>query len=130
MKLDITDENVIEQLGFPFYYWVYYGRFTITKQDLEYLEKIKNHPCFPIISEASRSLASTLDWANTRINEIVFYELFYKDSNCPHGVKNILFAIIGLNRGNLEEINMLNLLDYRYHSVELWINSVTQKSSP
>ena len=128
MKLDVFDEKIIERLGYPFDYWAYYGRFFITEQDLIYLEKIRNHPCFPMILERYQTLYPIIDWANIRINEIVFYEHFYKDSECPRGVKDILFTMIGLERGNLEEYNMLNLLEFRRPYVEQWLNSVTQKT--
>jgi len=130
MKLDVFDQKIAERLGHPFDYWAYYGRFSITEQDFIYLEKIKNHPCFPMIIKGRQTLFPILDWANTRINEIVFYERFYNDSACPKGVKNILFTMIGLDRGNLEEHNMLNLLEFRYPYVEQWLNSVAQKNSP
>ena len=128
--LNITDEKIINEIGFPFYYWAIYGRFKITEQDLPYLDKIKKHPCFPLILERHSIMFPILDWANARITEIVFYERFYKDENCPAGVKNILFSMIGLMRGNLEGNNMTNLLEFRYHSIELWLDSVTQRSSP
>ena len=127
MKLDVFDEKIAERLGFPFDYWAYYGKFSITEQDFIYLENIKNHPCFPIILESHQILSPILDWASTRINEIVFYERFYNDSACPKGVKDILFTMIGLERGILEEHNMLDLLDFRYHYAEQWL-SVTQKT--
>lgn len=130
MKLDVTDKKVIDQIGFPFYYWAIYGRFAITEQDLEYLERIKSHPCFPTILKGHQITSPILDWANARINEIVFYEHFYNDFDCPQGVKNILFSMIGLERGNLKDHNMLDLLDSRYSYVEQWIISVSQKSSP
>lgn len=130
MKLNITDEKIIDRIGYPFNYWATYGRFKITEQDLKYLDIIKNHPCFPIVIEGYQILSPIITWANIRINEIVFYEHFYKDPLCPHGVKDILFTMIGIERGNLEEHNMSDLLLLRYHSVELWINSVTEKSSP
>ena len=128
MKLDVFDKKIAEQLGYPFDYWAYYGRFSITEQDLIYLENIRNHPCFPMIIEGYQILSPILDWANIRINEIVFYERFYKDPACPKGVKNILFAMIGLERGNLEEHNMLSLLEFRRPYVEQWLNSVTKKA--
>ena len=129
MKIDITDEKTINRIGFPFYYWASYGNFSISERDLKYLDAIKTHPCFPIISKGYRMLFPILTWANARINEIVFYEHFYKDPQCPPGVKNILFTMIGLDRGFLEEQNLSNLLEYRYHSVEQWLDSVSEKSS-
>lgn len=130
MKLDTFDEDIIDRLGYPFYYWAYYGKFSITEQDIQYLDNIKKHPCFPIIYENYQVLSPILDWANIRINEIVFYEHFYNDPKCPKGIKNILFTMIGIERANLEEHNMLDLLNFRYHSIEMWINSIAQKSSP
>ena len=129
MELNITDEEVINRLGYPFDFWANYGQFKITEQDIKYLDKIKKHPCFTIIIERYQTLFPIIDWANIRINEIVFYEHFYNDPLCPQGVRNILFTMIGLDRGNLEEHNLLNLLEFRYPYVERWINSVTPKSS-
>ena len=83
-----------------------------------------------MILENYQTLSPIITWANIRINEIVFYEHFYNDPNCPKGVKDILFTMIGVERGNLEEHNMLDLLNFRYHSIEMWINSIAQKSSP
>lgn len=128
MKLNVYDRKIAERLGHPFDYWAYYGRFSITEQDLIYLENIRNHPCFPMIIKGRQTMSPILDWATTRINEIVFYERFYNDYACPKGVKDILFTIIGLDRGNLEEHNMLNLLEFRHPYVEQWLNSVTQKA--
>jgi hypothetical protein len=125
--VDIFDEKIMERLGYPFYYWACYGGFSITEKDLEYLEKIKNHPCFPMIIGGYQTLSPILDWANQRINQIVFYERFYKDPKCPPGIKNILFAMIGAERGNLEKHNMLKLLEFRYPYVEQWIY-VTKKA--
>ncbi|MBR1605790.1 MAG: hypothetical protein IJ660_06770 [Alphaproteobacteria bacterium] len=129
MELNITDEKIMEQLGYPFCYWANYGQFKITDQDLKYLDIIKKHPCFSIILEGYQTLYPVIDWANARINEIVFYEHFYNDSTCPKGVKDILFAMIGSERGTLEEHNLLNLLNFRYFYVKKWIESVTKKSS-
>ena len=129
MKLEVFDEKIAERLGYPFYYWAYYGGFSITEQDLKYLDKIKNHPCFPMIMEGYQTLSPTLDWANARINEVVFYERFYKYPACPKGVKGILFIMIGLERGNLERHNMMHLLKFRYSYVEQWLSSIAQKDS-
>lgn len=125
MKLNIYDKKIMHQIGTPFWYWAGYGQFTITEIDLEYLQFIKGHPCFSVLRKYSDEYISRLEWINTRINEIVFYEHFYNDPNCPQGVKNILFIIIGHKRHALEDIDMLSLLDFRYHSVELWLDSVT-----
>jgi len=130
MKIDIKNETVMNQMGYPFWEWAIYGQLHITEQDLRYIQIIKNHPCFSIIQKGYKVLSPLLTWANLRIIEIVFYEHFYYDLNCPVGVKNILFAIIGSQRGFLEDRNMLNLLNFRYHSVQLWIASATEKSSP
>ena len=124
MEIDISDKKIMNRMGFPFWNWAIYGHITIIQQDLEYLDFIKAHPCFPIISANHRITEPKLSWANARINEIVFYEHFYNDLSCPSGIKNILFAIIGIAKGNLTEKNLLSLLSYRYHSVELWLNSV------
>ena len=127
--IDLFDEKIMNQMGYPFWEWAVMGRFSITEQDLEYIQEIKKHPCFPIIFE-NQLISPRLNWANEKINKIVFYEQFYKDPFCPYGVKNILFSIIGLERGNIEEAHMQNLLNYRYHAVELWLDSMKQKSSP
>ena len=129
MKFDVTNEKIVERIGFPFNYWAAYGQFPITEQDLKYLDIIKAHPCFATVLKGYQILSPIIEWANIRINKIVFYEHFYNDPNCPKGVKNILFTMIGNERGNLRDHNMLNLLNFRYHAVQLWIDSATKKSS-
>ena len=125
MKLNIRDKKIAQQIGIPFWYWVNYGKFTITENDLKYFSIIRKHPCFSIIRKYPDLRLPKLEWINLRINEIVFYEHFYYDPKCPKGVKNVLFCIIGHKRWTLENRNLLNLLEYRYPYVEQWINSVT-----
>jgi len=124
------DEKTAERLGYPFNYWVCCGGFSVTEQDLLYLEGIKNHPCFQLIIARYQILSPVLDWANIRINAIVFYQHFYNDSACPKGIKSVLFAMIGLERGRLEKCNMLTFLEFRRPYVEQWLNSVVQKNYP
>lgn len=130
MKLNIRDKKIAQRIGVPFWYWANYGQFTITEKDLRYFSIIREHPCFSIIRKYPDIQLPKLEWINLRINEIVFYERFYYDPECPQGVKNVLFCIIGNKRRTLEDSNMLELLEYRYPYVEQWLNSITQKSSP
>ena len=76
MKLDTFDEDIIDRLGYPFYYWAYYGKFSITEQDIQYLDNIKKHPCFQLILENYQTLSPIITWAIFALMKLFFMNIF------------------------------------------------------
>lgn len=133
MKLNLKDKDVIRQMGEPFNFYARYGDTPFEQEDLDYLlNTIKKHPCFELIDNAytisDYPRHSVLEVANAHINQIVFYDKFYHDPACPHGMKLTLFVYLGLLRYDIEEL-CPNLLSLRYAHVKRWLESVTQKLS-
>lgn len=131
MKLDLTDKKIACLVGAPFWYLALYTGVPLTDKDLDYLlNTIKRHPCFELISVPlylDKTKYSSLESANEKINQIVFYDRFYNDSKCPAGIKNVLHILLGKYREEAE-MRLPGLLEFRYPYVKKWIDSITEKS--
>ena len=126
MELDLTDKKIGRLVGAPFWFFSLYTGVPFTDKDLDYLlNTIKKHPCFELISvplyfEKTKSLES----ANEKINQIVFYDRFYNDSKCPAGIKRLLRIYLAILRYETETFYP-GLLEFRYEYVRKWIDSIT-----
>ncbi len=126
MELDLTDKKIGSLVGAPFWFFSLYTGVPFTDKDLDYLlNTIKKHPCFELISvplyfEKTKSLES----ANEKINQIVFYDRFYNDSKCPAGIKRLLRIYLAILRYETETFYP-GLLEFRYEYVRKWIDSIT-----
>lgn len=67
--------------------------------------------------------SSKLAQAYAQINVVVFFDKFYNASDCPKGVKLILFVILGLYRDYVAKL-FPDLLAERYIYVERWLETV------
>ena len=130
MNIDLTDKNIMNKMGVPFWpYAVWFG-INLDQIDLDYIVNvIKRDRCFPLIiytykNEGKyKSYMSELEKAYAKINIIVFFDKFYNDPQCPKGVKLILFTMLGLYRDYLNETYSI-LLSERYAYVERWLETV------
>ena len=126
MELDLTDKKIGRLVGAPFWFFSLYTGVPFTDKDLDYLLNTnKKHPCFELISvplyfEKTKSLES----ANEKINQIVFYDRFYNDSKCPAGIKRLLRIYLAILRYETETFYP-GLLEFRYEYVRKWIDSIT-----
>ena len=126
MELDLTDKKIGRLVGAPFWFFSLYTGVPFTDKDLDYLlNTIKKHPSFELISvplyfEKTKSLES----ANVKINQIVFYDRFYNDSKCPAGIKRLLRIHLAILRYETETF-CPGLLEFRYEYVRKWIDSIT-----
>jgi len=128
-KLDLLDKNNYEAMGIPFFGIAYWFDISINTADIEYLNNIiksdKNYKLIHNsynISENYKDV-TRLQRVYANINQIVFYEEFYNDIKCPHGIKLLLFCHIGLCRDYVNEFSP-TILKTRYHTVKQWLQSV------
>ena len=131
MELNLSDKQIANLIGAPFWYSALYLSERLTDKDLDYLlNTIKKHPCFELVENArciDKMNSSPVEIANTKINQIVFYDIFYLDLKCPKGIKNILFFLLGKWRYEADNF-CLGLLEFRYKYVKKWMDSITEKS--
>jgi len=131
MELNLNDKKIIQLIGAPFWYIALHLSERLTDKDLDYLlNTIKKHPCFELVNNAlyiDRMHNSSVEIANAKINQIVFYDIFYNDIKCPKGIKNILFFLLGTWRYEADNF-CPNLLNFRYKYVKKWMDSITEKS--
>jgi hypothetical protein len=131
MKLNLSDPKVANLLTPPFCFFALYTNISLTDKDLDYLlNTIKRHPCYELIYKIPYidiMKSSNLEIANAKINQIVFFDRFYNDLQCPSGIKRVLFILLGKWRYEADDF-CPGLLDFRYGYVKKWIDYVTQKS--
>lgn len=130
MKLDLTDKKIARLVGQPFWYLSLYTGVALTDKDLDYLlNTIKKHPCFELVDSfryIDKMKCSNLEIANTKINTVVFYDIFYNDPQCPPGIKGVLFTYLGIVRYEAESF-CPGMLEFRYEYTKKWIDSTTEK---
>ena len=131
MELDLTNKKISRLVGAPFWYLALYTGVPLTNKDLDYLlNTIKKHPCFELVDSSRRIdllSCSNLEIANIKINQIVFYDIFYNDPQCPSGIKSVLFTFLGILRYEAEDF-CSGLLEFRYEYVKKWVASIIEKS--
>ena len=129
MELDLTDKKIVHLVGPPFWYFALYSGASFTDKDLDYLlNTIKRHPSYELVEKArciDMMKCSSLERANSKINQIAFYDIFYNDSKCPPGIKSVLFTFLGTLRYKAETY-CPGLLEFRYDYVKKWIDSITE----
>ncbi len=130
MNIDLTDKNIMNKMGAPFWPYAWLFRIKITQSDVDYIvNTIKKDKHFYLFYTAFKREnnyklnLSLLDRAYMNINMIVFLDKFYNDSNCPEGTKSILFAFLGIHRDFVNE-EFPGLLSERYFIVEQWFKTV------
>ena len=132
MELNLLDKKIGRLVGAPFWYMALYTGVKLADKDLDYLlNTIKRHPCYELIDKLRYKdiiKCSNLEIANTKINQIAFYNRFYNDLSCPSGIKRVLFSLLGIWRYEADNF-CPGLLDFRYEYVKKWIDSVTEKKS-
>jgi len=130
MKLDLNDKKIARLVGAPFGGISLYTGVPLTDKDLDYLlNTIKRHPCYEFIKkirDIDLQRCSNLEIANTKINNVVFYDMFYNDPLCPPGIKGVLFTYLGIVRYEAENF-CPGMLEFRYEYVKKWIDSTTEK---
>ena len=130
MKLNLNDKDIMHAMGLPFYPFAKWFGIELDETDLDYIVNvIRKDKCFPLIMNAYMSerayfyKLSNVTKAYAQINVIVFFDKFYNASDCPKGVKLILFVILGLYRDFVANL-FPNLLAERYIYVERWLETV------
>ena len=124
--MDFLDKKTWHRLGPPFANLATVFKIRVTEEDIEYINNvIKKDKVYSLINTRvespypRNSKDTLLLYAYGYVNTIVFYEGHYNSPICPKGVKQILFAHIGLLRSYIEEAYP-NLLEYRRSIVERW----------
>ena len=109
---------------------VMFFKIRITEEDIEYINNvIKKDKVYNLINTSVKSpyLDNSKDtlllYACGYVNAIVFYEGYYNSPNCPKGVKQIIFAYVGLLKSSFEDAYP-NLLEYRWGIVKRWFEVV------
>ena len=130
MKLNLNDKDIMHAMGLPFYPFAKWFGIELDETDLDYIVNvIREDKCFPLIMNSyilERDYfykSSKLAQAYAQINVVVFFDKFYNASDCPKGVKLILFVILGLYRDYVAK-RFPNLLAERYIYVERWLETV------
>ena len=128
MSIDLSDKEVMNKMGTPFWPYAWWFQISINQADIDYIESvIKKDKCFPFIlssyKKSKNYKISELERAYAKVNIIVFYDKFYNDSNCPHGVKLILYIMLGLYRDYVYEYSP-SFLAERYAYVQRWLETV------
>ncbi len=128
--MDFLDKETWHKLGAPFANMVMFFKIRITEEDIEYINKIiKKDKVYNLIKTKiespypPNSKDTLLLYAYGYVNTIVFYEEYYNSASCPEGVKQILFAQIGLLKGYFE-VSYPNLLENRRYIVKRWFEIV------
>ena len=124
------DKETWHKLGAPFANMVMFFKIRITEEDIEYINKIiKKDKVYNLITTKiespypPNSKDTLLLYAYGYVNTIVFYEEYYNSASCPEGVKQILFAQIGLLKDYFE-VSYPNLLENRRYIVKRWFEIV------
>lgn len=126
--MDFNNKKVIHQIGVPFGSYARHFRIKLAKKDVEYIVNvIKKDRLYSLIDIAFQVNEPHLAKAYAKINQIVFYDKFYNSSDCPKGVKQILFVHLGVCRDYLDRY-FPNLLNQRYFTVECWFETIKSKS--
>ncbi len=125
MKLNLNDKNVMYAIGLPFYPFAKWFNIELGGTDLDYIvDVIRKDKCFSLILSAYLTeYDNKLAKVYAQVNIIVFFDKFYNASDCPKGVKLILFALLGLCRDYVKE-KFPNLLSERYLYVQRWLETV------
>ena len=128
--MDFLDKETWHRLGPPFANMVMFFKIRITEEDIEYINKIiKKDKVYNLITTKiespypPNSKDTLLLYAYGYVNTIVFYEEYYNSASCPEGVKQILFAQIGLLKDYFE-VSYPNLLENRRYIVKRWFEIV------
>ena len=128
--MDFLDKNTWHRLGPPFANMAMVFKIRVTEEDIEYINNIiKKDKVYNLINTKvespypPNSKDTLLLYAYGYVNTILFYEEYYNSPSCPKGVKQILFAHIGILRGYFE-FSYPNLLEHRRCIVERWFDIV------
>ena len=132
--MDFLDKETWHRLGPPFANMAMVFKIRVTEEDIEYINNvIKKDKVYNLINTRVKSpypdnsKDTLLLYACGYANAIVFYEEYYNSPSCPRGVKQILFAYIGLLKDSFE-VSYPNLLDYRRHIVKRWFEIVRKNN--
>ena len=130
LKYYAMDKIIEKKIGIPFAPCAIWFGIPIDETDVDYIVNvIQKDKSFPLIMKAYMmerdyfDKSSKLTKAYALINVIVFFDKFYNASDCPKGVKLILFVILGLSRDYIAN-RFPNLLVERYRYVERWLETV------
>lgn len=128
--MDFLDKKTWHRLGPPFANLATVFKIRVTEEDIEYINNIiKKDKVYNLINTKVESpypcgsKDTLLLYACGYVNTIIFYEEYYNSPDCPKGVKQILFAHLGLLRAYIED-SYPNLLAYREHIVKRWFEMV------
>ncbi len=127
MSIDLSDKTIMQKMGCPFWQYALFFEIKLAEDDLDYLlNVIKKDKLYSLINDSfynSKAESNNYNKACAKINQVVFYEGFYNSSDCPQGMKKILFIYLGLLKDWLNE-NAFGLLEQRHFYVERWFGCI------
>lgn len=125
-KLDYRNLKDEKLLGWPFYGGALW-KIDFYESDLQYINQIKNHRLYRVVSGAPYDIRMNLiKFSNTQIlqwtfSRIIFFEQFLEDPDCPPRVKSFLYFTIGNWRTDIDFCGATELFKRRRPLIEKWM---------
>lgn len=125
-KLDYSSSKDEKLLGWPFWGGALFG-VDFYESDLKYINQIKNHRLYRVVSGASYDMRMNLiRFSDTQVlqwtfSRIIFFEQFLNDPACPPRVKSFLYFLIGNWRTDVDFSGQTELFNHRRPLIEKWM---------
>lgn len=125
-KLDYHNDKDEELLGWPFFCGALW-KVDFYKSDLKYINQIKNHRLYRVVSGAPYDMRNNLiKFSDTQLlqwtfSRIIFFEQFLQDPDCPPRVKRFLCFLIGNWRTDVDFCGQTELFNLRRPLIEKWM---------